>query len=435
VSATHNQTFTASALFNYTDPFNDAATQYDVWDDGAGHFVLNGTALGTNQDNFVSASLLAQLTYQGVSGTNTLWVRAGDGAQWGAWSSAFMVMAPVDTGPVVTPVRSNVSATHNQTFTASALFNYTDLFNDAATQYDVWDDGAGGGYFVLNGVPLGTRQDNFVSASQLAQLTYQSISGPDILWVRASDGNQWSAWSSAFTVTAPTDTGPVVTSVSNIRTVAGQTFAASTLFTASDPFSDAISQYDFWDTGSGGGHFALNNQALGASQDNYVTAAQLAQTTYVADSGTDTLWVRVQEGGQWSPWSQSFTVSDPAVIGTGNTLELASAYTGTLSFAGATGTLKIDHSSSFAGSIAGQLLPGDVIDFTDISAGANATIGYSSSNSPGILTVSDGAHTANVALLGQYSASSFVSAGDGHGGTLINDLQPSPQMQLTQPHA
>jgi hypothetical protein len=37
--------------------------------------------------------------------------------------------------------------------------------------------------------------------------------------------------------------------------------------------------------------------------------------TYVSGSGADTLWVRVSEGGQWSAWSQSFTVSDPTTIG------------------------------------------------------------------------------------------------------------------------
>ena len=34
--------------------------------------------------------------------------------------------------------------------------------------------------------------------------------------------------------------------------------------------------------------------------------SQLADTSYVSGPGTDTLWVRVSEGGQWSPWSQSF---------------------------------------------------------------------------------------------------------------------------------
>jgi hypothetical protein len=147
--------------------------------------------------------------------------------------------------------------------------------------------------------------------------TYQIGSGADTLWVRVSDGAQWSPWSQAFTVTAPIDTGPVVAPVSNIKTAAGQTFAASMLFSATDSFGDPIEQYDFWDTGSGGGRFMLNGQPLGTNQDNYISAGQLSQTTYVSGSGTDTLWVRVSEGGQWSPWSQSVTVSDPTTIGAG----------------------------------------------------------------------------------------------------------------------
>jgi hypothetical protein len=71
--------------------------------------------------------------------------------------------------------------------------------------------------------------------------------------------------------------------------------AASSLFTASDPDGDVLTEYDFWDTGSGGGgHFLLNNQPLGANQDNYVSASQLPQTTYQSGSGADTLSVRVR---------------------------------------------------------------------------------------------------------------------------------------------
>jgi hypothetical protein len=75
-----------------------------------------------------------------------------------------------------------------------------------------------------------------VTAAQLSLTTFQSGSGSDLLWVRAFDGTLWSNWAS-FTVSAPIDTGPVVNSVSNIQTTAGQTFAASSLFTASDPFA------------------------------------------------------------------------------------------------------------------------------------------------------------------------------------------------------
>jgi hypothetical protein len=37
------------------------------------------------------------------------------------------------------------------------------------------------------------------------------------------------------------------------------------------------------------------------------------------------------------------------------------------------------------------------------------------------MTVSDGTHTANLLLLGQYSAAMFVLSADTHGGTLITE--------------
>jgi hypothetical protein len=330
---------------------------------------------------------------------------------------------------------SNVTAGHGQSFAAASLFNVTDADGDAMTKYAFWDTGAGSGHFVLNGVAQGTNQEIDVPAVQLAQLTYQSGSGTDTLWVRANDGTDWSAWSQSFTVTAPIDTGPVVNSVSNIQTTAGQTFAVSNLFTAGDPFDDPIEQYDFWDTGAGGGHFLLGNQPLGANEDDYVLASQLAQTSYVAGPGMDTLWVRVNEGGQWSPWSPSFTVSDPTTIGAGETLELPSAYPGQLSFAADTGTLKLDNSASFAGTVAG-MSGQDTIDFADIDPAKVHAPSYSGNAAGGTLTVSDGAHSASIALLGNYMASVFVASSDGHGGTSVIDPPALGGVQplVTPPH-
>ena len=86
---------------------------------------------------------------------------------------------------------------------------------------------------------------------------------------------------------------PTVTG-SNVTAARGQSFAASSLFTASDADGDAITKYAFWDTGAGGGHFVLNGVAQGASQEIDVTAAQLSQLSYQSGSGADTLWVRGQ---------------------------------------------------------------------------------------------------------------------------------------------
>ena len=49
--------------------------------------------------------------------------------------------------------------------------------------------------------------------------------------------------------------------------------------------------------------------------------------------------------------------------------------------------------------------------------------------------VSDGSPAVSAALLGQFMASSFVTAGDGHGATPIADPQSTQQPLLTHPHA
>jgi hypothetical protein len=343
----------------------------------------------------------------------------------------------VDTPPVVTV--SNLTATHGQIFTAAQLYTTVDPDGDDIAQVEFWDTGTGGGYFMLNGAAQGANQGIFVDATQLSQLTYQSGSGADTLWVRANDGAQWSSWSSSFTVTAPIDSGPMVTPTNSaIKSFPNQLFAASSLISYSDPFNSPATQYDFWNSGGGGGHFVLNGTALPAGQDNTISAAQLSQISYQVGTGTDTLWTRANDGTVWGAWSNGFTISDPSAVGAGETITLGSGYAGQVDFLSDTGTLKLENSSSFAGTVAG-LCGQDAIDFADIGFGANSTLGYAanSDHSGGTLSVGDGTHMANIALLGSYMASTFAAASDGHGGTLISEAaQTSNQTPIvTQPHA
>src|SRR5215831_18761612 len=70
--------------------------------------------------------------------------------------------------------------------------------------------------------------------------------------------------------------------------------------------------------------------------------------------------------------------------------------------AGSRGTLTLDDSQAYTGTVAG-LAPGNHIDLADIGFGAHTTLGYTpnDSNSGGVLTASDGTHLAKIALLGQ----------------------------------
>jgi hypothetical protein len=57
----------------------------------------------------------------------------------------------------------------------------------------------------------------------------------------------------------------------------------------------------------------------------------------------------------------------------------------------------------------------------DITSGAGTKATYSGTSSGGTLKVTDGARTANINLLGDYTASAFVTATDNRGGTLVHD--------------
>ena len=95
---------------------------------------------------------------------------------------------------------------------------------------------------------------------------------------------------------------------------------------------------------------------------------------------------------------------------------------------------KLDNSASFAGTVAG-MTGQDTIDFAEIDPTKSQIPTYHGDASGGTLTVTDGAHTANIALLGNYMASTFTPSSDGHGGTLIRDPVPlNEQSSLAAPH-
>ena len=129
---------------------------------------------------------------------------------------------------------------------------------------------------------------------------------------------------------------------------------------------------------------------------------------------------------------------DPVTVAQGAAVELASAYAGAVSFAGTTGTLRLDDAAGFTGTIAGFEAHRIVIDLPSIAFNAHTTLGYSenSSDTGGTLSVKDGAFAAKVALLGNYMAASFVTTADGHGGTLVTEAaqMESQHPLLTTPH-
>ena len=106
-----------------------------------------------------------------------------------------------------------------------------------------------------------------------------------------------------------------------------------------------------------------------------------------------------------------------------------------MTFAADTGTLKLDDPASFAGTVAG-MIGQDTIDVANIDPAKVQPPSYAGDASGGTLHVTDGTHSGNIALLGNYMASLIVAGSDGHGGTSVVDPPALGGVQplVTPPH-
>ncbi len=122
----------------------------------------------------------------------------------------------------------------------------------------------------------------------------------------------------------------------------------------------------------------------------------------VANSGN--LWA---DGGNITIHGD-VTGNGSALIDHGATIEFGGASsTNTMFAANDTGTLKLDSSVGFVGTVTG-FAANDQIDLGDIHA-ASAVLSFADNGSGtgGKLTVTDGTHTANIALVGAYDPAGF----------------------------
>jgi hypothetical protein len=373
---------------------------------------------------------------------------------------------------------SRVSATASgQSFSvglnqAEPISSYITLSNpagDDVTSYAFYDAGGGNGHFTNNGTPIADGQWLTVSASDLGDVDYVGGSSPQVrqtLEVGVYDATT-ATWSAANSFVAGTKDTTARVIGHNFGAGEDQSVAVSPNLTVSNPLSDTISQYAFYDAGGGRGHFTNNGTAVPDGQWTYTSdlgdidyvggsmrAAQtidveLYDATTGAWSRTDTFVahtvrsaaaqsdagdsaggvVTISDGGgagvTISGGAGEFGINEDTSlilsslpIATGTTAEISSAYQASVAFAGSTGTLILDDSQDFAGTVSG-LTGQDTLDLRDIGFGSIQTPSYAGTGTGGTLAVTDGTHTADINLLGNYVGASFVASSDDHGGTLL----------------
>jgi autotransporter passenger strand-loop-strand repeat protein len=115
-------------------------------------------------------------------------------------------------------------------------------------------------------------------------------------------------------------------------------------------------------------------------------------------------------------------------------VESGAAATGIVAYA-AGGTLELDEARTYGLTLSGFGVPG-AIDFSAVAFASGTTSAtYTSTGvGSGTLSVTDGTHTAQIALLGQYTVGNFKLSDDGHGGTLIVDPPVSSGSGVAPPH-
>jgi hypothetical protein len=104
------------------------------------------------------------------------------------------------------------------------------------------------------------------------------------------------------------------------------------------------------------------------------------------------------------------------------TLEFGAASSANVALdAQATGTIVLHDSFDFSGVVSG-FNGDDHLDLLDVAFGASTTASYvaNQAGTGGTLSVTDGVHTANITLLGQYDSAGFQTEADKNTGTLIS---------------
>ncbi len=98
-----------------------------------------------------------------------------------------------------------------------------------------------------------------------------------------------------------------------------------------------------------------------------------------------------------------------------------------VAFTGTTGKLVLADSAGYTGQVSGFSHKGKTsLDLRDIAFTGPGQASFTGTATSGVLTVTDGAHTAHITLIGNYTNAAFVTSSDGAGGVLVVDPSAPP---------
>ncbi|MGI8840473.1 MAG: beta strand repeat-containing protein [Caulobacteraceae bacterium] len=285
------------------------------------------------------------------------------------------------------------------------------LVNAAGRQLKATVEGYGGVYV------MGTANTltNFATISGAGGTAVKFSSATDVLAVEAGCEFDGAVLGGGGTLDLASGTGTLSGLAGGDVTVSGS--MAATTFTAFDTIEVAV-----------GATFADSGAVTVASGQTLIAAGALTlggAKAGVANAGT------IETLGGTMTVKGAVTGKGVAAVD-GGLLDLTASFTQNVTFGGTTGTLELAQSQGYAGTITGFSKSGGTsLDLADIAFGGSTKATYAGTSKAGVLTVTDGTHTATINLKGNYLSSTFVAASDGHGGTIVHDpakaaVTPSP---------
>jgi hypothetical protein len=129
--------------------------------------------------------------------------------------------------------------------------------------------------------------------------------------------------------------------------------------------------------------------------------------------------VEADGGGATMTFEDAVTGSGRGAI-SGGTLRFDSAFNQAVYFTRSTGVLALARSADYTALIRGfSSSGGEYLDLGDIGFVGAGEATFSGGVRDGVLTVTDGVHTASIHLAGDFTGSAFTVSGDGTGGVLV----------------
>ena len=208
--------------------------------------------------------------------------------------------------------------------------------------------------------------------------------------------------------------------------------------------ASTIVEAGFWDQTQGMLTIDRKSSLTLAGATEYLFEKKTTNSGSLVYEGTGSLFVQtaLKNDGQLIVQSGQITLENATVVtGTGDaqikggTLAADGVFNQNVFFEGA-GTLALGRSQSYTGAISGFSTTGtDFLDLGDIGFVNAGEATFSGNSAGGVLTVSDGTHTAHINLAGNFLSSTFVCASDGHGGVIIHDPAQGAHIPPVAPHA